>query len=109
MSQEARTEAVCVLAKHCALQEHWEDLLSLGLMELAMANEPAAELCFLFGQYYEVAGGLEEAVYWYRRAALEAECHVCISYGGEAALREAIRLLRQMNRLEEAVQYEALL
>ena len=109
LGAEARTEAVCVLAKNCALQEQWESLLSLGLMELAMTKEPAAELCFLFGQYYETAGRPEEAVYWYRRAALEAECYVCISYGGAGALQEAIRLFRQMGRQEEAAQYEALL
>lgn len=106
---DAHVEAACVLVKTCSMLEEWEELLALGLMELALAQKPPAELFYLFGQYYEKLGRLEEAAYWYRRAALEAECIICISYGGEFALQEAIRVLRELGREEEARQYEALL
>ena len=36
-----------------------------------------------------MSGKCPEAAFWYKKAALEAECYVCISYGGEAALRRA--------------------
>lgn len=109
ISAEARAEAVCVLAKASALQNAWEQLLSLCLMEVAVNPAPAAELLFLLGEYYETAGQPEYAVFWYKKAALEAECYVCISYGGEEALRHVIRLLREQGLEQEAAQYEELL
>ena len=89
LSADARAEAVCVLAKEMALQKNYEQLLSFALTELATAAVSPAELLFLLGEYYETAGKAEEAAFWYKKAALEAECYVCISYGGEAALRRA--------------------
>ncbi|MBP3567704.1 MAG: glycosyltransferase [Lachnospiraceae bacterium] len=109
ISEDAKAEAVCVLAKTCALLQDWEQLLSLGLMEIATNKTPAAELFFLLGEYYETAGQEAEAVFWYRKAALEAECYVCIFYGGEYALQHVIRLLKKQGGLEEAAQYESLL
>jgi len=61
------------------------------------------------GEYYEAEGQEEEALFWYKKAALEAECYVCISYGGEQALRQAIRLMNKLGYAEEAVQYERML
>lgn len=106
---EARAEAVCVLAKQYALEYKTEPLLSLILSELAVNPAPAAELFYLLGEYYEVLGKLEDAVIWYKKAALEAECYVCIRYGGETALRQAIRLLNQLELKEEAFQLEHML
>lgn len=106
LSQEAQMEAICVLAKKCALQEEWEQLLSYCLMGISINLVPAAELCFLLGLYFERVNNVEESIFWYKRAALEAECYVCISYGGSAALQQAIRLLRKQGRQEEALQYE---
>lgn len=109
ISADARTEALCVLARHLALGQEQEQLLALALTEVASNPAPAAELLYLLGEYYETAGKPEAAVFWYKRAALEAECYVCVSYGGEAALRQAIRVLRQQGCTEEAVQYENML
>lgn len=89
LSADGRAEAVCVLAKGMALQKKYEQLLAFSLNELATADVSPAELLFLLGEYYETAGKGEEAAFWYKKAALEAECYVCISYGGEAALRRA--------------------
>ena len=89
ITADARAEAVCVLAKGMALQKQYEKLLSFALAELATAVVSPAELLFLLGEYYEISGKAEEAAFWYKKAALEAECYVCISYGGEAALRRA--------------------
>lgn len=89
ISDVARAEAVCVLAKGMALQKRYEELLAFVLTELATAATFPAELLFLLGEYYELSGKAEEAAFWYKKAALEAECYVCISYGGEAALRRA--------------------
>lgn len=108
-SQAAKTEAVCVLAKYCALLKDWEQLLSLSLMEFAMNAAPAAELFYLLGEYYEMREQKEEAVFWYKRAAFEAECYVCITYGGEFALRNVIRLLEEQGHMGEATQYANLL
>lgn len=106
---DARTEAVCVLAKYLSLQQLYEQLLAFVLMEVAINPAPAAELFFLLGEYYEVSGKDTEAVFWYKKAALEAECYVCISYGGEHALCQAIRLLRKQGLTAEAMQYENML
>ena len=89
ISTDARTEAVCVLAKGMAIKKNYEQLLSFALAELATATVSPAELLYLLGEYYEVSGKREEAAFWYKKAALEAECYVCISYGGEAALSRA--------------------
>lgn len=107
ISEDARMEAVCVLAKYLALQKDREQFLSFSLMEISLNKAPAAELCYLLAEYYEEAGQLSEAVYWYKRAALEAECYVCIFYGRNSALRNVIRLLKQQGFTEEAMQYEA--
>jgi len=106
ITRDARTEAVCVLAKHYALQKNHERLLSDALTELAVNPAPGAELLYLLGEYYEMSGRDAEAVFWYKKAALEAECYVCISYGGEFALRQVIRLLKKQGLPEEAAQYE---
>lgn len=108
LSMDARAEAVCVLAKYHALQTEWEQLLSLALTEVAQGVVPA-ELLFLLGEYYEAREQLAEAIVWYRKAALEAECYVCISYGAETALRQAIRLLKKQGLDQEAAQYENML
>ncbi len=109
ISQEARMEAACVLAKKYALYAEWEQLLSLCLMESSGNREPAAELCFLLGEYYEQKKQPEEAVFWYKRAAFETECYVCISYGGSAALKQAVRILKKQGKKEEASQYEIII
>ena len=109
LSGEERAETVCVLAKHESLQKEREQLLSLVLTEVAVNPAPAAELYYLLAEYYESAGQYEEAIFWYKKAALEAECYVCISYGEEAALQQAIRLLKQQGCECEAMQYENML
>jgi len=106
---DARTEAVCVLAKYASLQKRYEDMLAGILTELSKNPEPAAELYYLLGEYYEASGKEEEAILWYKKAALEAEGYVCIFYGGEWALRQAIRLLKQQGNDAEAAQYENML
>ena len=106
-SPDAGTETVCVLARHYELEQQKEAFLSLCLMEVATHPTPAAEICFLLGRYYEGAGCRSEALWWYKRAALETECFVCISYGGVSALQEVIRLLKQQGQTEEAARYEA--
>jgi hypothetical protein len=70
---------------------------------------PAAELFYLLGEYCEMREQKEEAVFWYKRAAFEAECYVCITYGGEFALRNVIRLLEEQGHMGEATQYAKLL
>lgn len=109
LSMEARMEAACVLAKKYALYAEWEQLLSLCLMENSKNQALAAELCFLLGEYYEQRKEPEEAIFWYKRAAFESECYVCISYGGSAALNQAVRILKKQGRKEEALQYEAMI
>ena len=109
ITEDAGTEAVCVLAKYASLQKKYEKMLALILPALAESSAPAAELCYLLGEYYEISGRETEAVKWYKKAAFEAECHVCISYGGESALRQAIRLLKQLGSETEAAQYENML
>ena len=98
ISADAREEAVCVLAKHASLQKNYEEMLSVILANLAVSPAPAAELFYLLGEYYEVSAKTAEAVQWYRKAALQAECYVCISYGGEQALRQADRLVKQFGQ-----------
>lgn len=109
ITMDARTEAVCVLAKHCALQQKQEAVLSMVLEAVSGTCMPAAELFYLLAEYYEAAGNQEAAILWYKKAAMEAECYVCITYGGEYALRQAIRLLKTMGRTEEAEQYETIM
>ena len=109
VTADGRAEAVCVLAKHYSLQEEYERVLSLVLTESVTAAVLPAELFFLLGGYYEKKEQWADAVLWYKKAALEAECYVCISYGNENALRQAIRLLKAQGLTEEAKQYEAML
>ena len=106
LSADAKTEAVCVIAKLFLLRKEYEQMLSFVLMELAQNPVPAAELYYMLGEYYETSGKETEAVFWYKKAAMEAECFVCISYGGENALWQAIRLLKKQGLAEEAAQYE---
>lgn len=106
LSPQARMETVCVLAKKYALYGEWEQLLSLCLKENMEHQAPAAELCFLLGEYYEQRKEPEEAIFWYKRAAFETECYVCISYGGSAALKQAVCLLKKLGQTKEAEQYE---
>lgn len=109
IAADARKEAVCVLAKYASVQKRYEEMLAIILTEISVNPTPPAELCYLLGEYYEALGREAEAVIWYKKAALEAECYVCISYGGEQALRQAIRLLKKTGNEAEAAQYENML
>lgn len=109
VSVDATMEAVCVLAKLAALQKDYEQMLAMILTQLSGNFAPAAELFYLLGEYYEVSGKEAEAVVWYKKAALEAECYVCISYGGAEALSKVIRLLNKQGLKIEAMQYENML
>ena len=106
LSQDARMEAVCVVARGYLLEEAWEDFLSVILMELAGGKQLPAELCYMLGEYYERKEQPAEAVVWFSKAALEAECYIAIHCGGENALRQVIRILESIGRTEEAAQYE---
>lgn len=108
-SADARMEALCVLAKQMLLKKNYEGLLGMLLTEISVNPAPAAELLYMLGEYYEATGREKEAIHWYKKAALEAECYVCISYGGESALTQAIRLLKQQGLSEEAAEFEKML
>ena len=105
-SQEAKIEASCVLAKLYALNEDAEALLSFCLTQLITFSTIPSELCYLLGQYYEEKEQWTNAITWYKKSALETECFVCITYGGEYALRNVIRLLEQQGNEEEAILYQ---
>ena len=94
ITSDARAEAVCVLAKTLALKDEKEQMLAFLLNEFSVNPAPPAELFFLLGEYYEACGKAEEAAFWYKKAAFEAECYVCISYGGEAALNRAQEVVK---------------
>ena len=106
MSQEARIESACVLAKLYTLEKDFEAFLSLCLTELITFSTLPAEICYLLGQYYEEKEQWANAITWYKKAALETECFVCITYGGEYALKNVIRLLKQQGNEEEALVYQ---
>ncbi len=106
--EEKRREATCVAAKTYALLEDWERFLALVLPVVATGRNIPAELCFLLGEYYEKTD-IEQATDWYTRAAFGAESYISISYGGADALKEAVRLLWQQGRTEEARAYEEIL
>ena len=105
-SQEARIESACVLAKLYTLEKNFEAFLSLCLTELTTFSTISSEICYLLGQYYEEKEQWTNAITWYKKAALETECFVCITYGGEYALLQAIRLLKQQGNEEEAILYQ---
>ncbi len=108
-TEEQKAEAACVLAKLNALTEDWEYLLSFCLTELITRSMIPAEICYLLGQYYERQEQWTQAITWYKKAALETECFVCITYGGEQALLQVIRLLQQQGKEEEAMLYQSYL
>lgn len=102
---EERLEAVCVLAKTAALRKDTKELFALCLAELVHGRGIPAELAFLLGEALEEEQKEEAALEWYKKAALEAENYVCLSYGGAEALRQVIRLCKKLGR-EETAQYE---
>ena len=102
---EERLEAVCVLAKTAALRKDTKELFALCLTELVHGRGVPAELAFLLGEALEEEQKEEAALEWYKKAALEAENYVCLSYGGAEALRQVIRLCKKLGR-EETAQYE---
>ena len=104
--KEAKIESACVLAKLYALNKDFESLLSLCLIEITTCSVIPAEICYLLGEYYEQKEQWTNAINWYKKAALETECFVCITYGGEYALRNVIRLLKQQGNEEEAILYQ---
>lgn len=108
ISVEKRLEAVCVVAKTHAMKKEWEAFLKLVLPVVSGGGLVPAELYFLLGSCYEESDPVQ-ASEWYRRAALEAENYICISYGGEAALKETVRLLLQEGRTEEAEIFASML
>ena len=106
--EEKRREAICVVAKAYALLGEWEKVLSTVLPVVVTGRNVPAELFYLLGTYYEETDPAQ-ATDWYTKAAFEAENYVCISYGGAAALREAVRLLKKQGRTEEARSFEEIL
>ncbi len=108
-SEEQKAEASCVLAKVDVLTGNIEHFLSFCLTEFMTRSMIPAELCYLLGEYYESKEQWTQAITWYKKAALETECFVCITYGGEHALLQVIRLLQQQGNEEEATLYQSYL
>ena len=106
--EEKRREATCVVAKTYVIFKEWEKFFGEVLPVIATGRNIPAELYFMLGEYYDKTDP-EQAVTWYTKAAFEAECYVCISYGGAAALKEAVRLLLEQGRTEEARSFEEIL
>ncbi len=107
LSEDAKIEALCVLAKGYLLTGQKEEFLSLCMNALAEEQKLPSEVCFLLGEYYEKSEKYAKAVEWYRCSAVQSECYVALRYGGIAALDRAICLLKQLGRAEEVQQYEA--
>ena len=108
ISEDARREALCVVAKTYAVLEQWDNMLCLLIEEMKSGTELPAEGCFLLAGYYERTDK-EMAVYWYEKAAFHAEAYVAASHSGVSALKETIRLLKDLGRTQEALSYEELL
>ena len=104
--EEVRIEAGCVIAKYYTLMEEFEQFLSFCFQAVTTFSTLSAEICYLLGEYYEKNEQWTNAITWYKKAALETECFVCITYGGEYALHHVIRLLKQQGKEDEAILYQ---
>ena len=104
--EEVRIEAGSVLAKYYALMEDLEHFLAFCFQAVTTFSTLSSEICYLLGDYYEKKEQWEQAILWYKKSALETECFVCITYGGEYALHHVIRLLKQQGKEDEARAYQ---
>lgn len=84
LSDDARKEASCVLARVYRLEDNKNEFFKLTMKD--MLTTPCAEICYELGTYFAAQRDYEEAVLWYYNAAYETESILDIHTSGDLPL-----------------------
>lgn len=84
LSDDARKEASCVLARAYRLEDNKNEFFKLTMKD--MLTTPCAEICYELGTYFAAQRDYEEAVLWYHNAAYETESILDIHTSGDLPL-----------------------
>lgn len=84
LSDDARKEASCVLARVYRLEDNKNEFFKLTMKD--MLTTPCAEICYELGTYFAAQRDYKEAVLWYYNAAYETESILDIHTSGDLPL-----------------------
>ena len=84
LSDDARKEASCVLARVYRLEDNKDEFFKLTMKD--MLTTPCAEICYELGTYFAAQRDYEEAVLWYYNAAYETESILDVHTSGDLPL-----------------------
>ena len=84
LSDDARKEASCVLARVYRLEDNKNEFFKLTMKD--MLTTPCAEICYELGTYFAAQRDYEEAVLWYYNAAYETESILDVHTSGDLPL-----------------------
>lgn len=84
LSDDARKEASCVLARAYRLEGNANEFFKLTMKD--MLTNPCSEICYELGTYFLTARDYGEAVLWFYNAAYETESILDIHTSGDLPL-----------------------
>lgn len=116
LSDDARKEASCVLARVYRLEDNKNEFFKLTMKD--MLTTPCAEICYELGTYFASQRDYAEAVLWYYNAAYETESILDIHTSGDLPLLGLVECYEMLLADEKAktpsntaliIQYEMML
>lgn len=84
LSDDARKEASCVLARVYRLEDNKNEFFKLTIKD--MLTTPCSEICYELGTYFLAQRDYEEAIIWFYNAAYETESILDIHTNGDLPL-----------------------
>lgn len=116
LSDDARKEASCVLARVYRLEDNKNEFFKLTMKD--MLTTPCAEICYELGTYFASQRDYAEAVLWYYNAAYETESILDVHTSGDLPLLGLVECYEMLLADENAktpsntaliIQYEMML
>ena len=116
LSDDARKEAACVLARVYRLEDNKNEFFKLTMKD--MLTTPCSEICYELGTYFSAQRDYTEAVLWYYNAAYETSSILDIHTSGDLPLLGLVECYEMLLTDEKAkvpsntalvIQYEMML
>lgn len=107
LSEDARRETECVLARFARLFGEEREFFTLALHHVADGHG-SAEMCYELGCYYQGIMLYEEASIWFLNAAYETESILNIHYSNDYPLLRLAECAKSLGDNERAEHYQKL-
>lgn len=100
LSDDARKEASCVLARIYRLEDNKNEFFKLTMKD--MITNPCSEICYELGTYFLMQRDYDEAVLWFYNAAYETESILDVHTSGDLPLLGLVECYELLLEQEKA-------